>query len=364
MFLRTSPRRPRRFAQRSSKSAQRVRPSVQELEPRNQPAGLGLLGPLLHADSLTPAVAAMSATLSDLTSLARTHAAGVADHNSINASSPVSGTSGGIFLELSTSSERIDIPSMESFSVTIEVVAAPVIEVITVTTPVPSIRAEVTADALVVELPATPHPTPARTPSQTPVESPTSVETSDALARPAVDQPTQVGPTAVPTSAVPTSAVTTAAVGTAVRETGTTIAGVAGGGAIPFLIAPAPPVLSGGGSSGGGVAVVATPVVLPAGAAVSPTGISPTGTVTGGDATPANGQQPMVPGPNTGRADEPSAAAAKGDEAPAIGARLESFLAALAAAAYSFWHWRRRAAPPVATRDGWHLARRATRGTI
>jgi len=109
--------------------------------------------------------------------------------------------------------------------------------------------------------------------------------------------------------------------------------------------------LPGGGAIGSGLNAVPATVGPPAGAATLPAAIVPTGTVTGGDATPAAEQPPVVQ-PDAAGGDGPSAAAAKGDEAPAIGTRLEGFLAALAAAAYGLWHWRRHSVKDGAGIDG------------
>jgi hypothetical protein len=172
-------------------------------------------------------------------------------------------------------------------------------------------------------------------------------------------------PVTTPTLTVGVSSTGTTPIASPVPQTPIAVAGQSGnfGGAAAAgtnasVIVPGALTLPGGGAIGSGLNAVPATVGPPAGAVTLPAAIVPTGTVTGGDATPAAEQPPVVQ-PDPAGGDGPSAAAAKGDEAPAIGTRLEAFLAALAAAAYGLWHWRRHSvkmAPP----EGARLARRGT----
>ena len=130
-----------------------------------------------------------------------------------------------------------------------------------------------------------------------------------------------------------------------------TTAGITAFATNPFVFTAAPltlPVAGGTVNSPIAATVAAPATATPAGVFVMPAAAVPTGTVTGGDVTPAVEQPPFVVEPDTAGGGDAGAAAAKGDEAPAIGTRLEGLLAALAAAAYGVWHWRHRskAAPP------------------
>jgi hypothetical protein len=205
------------------------------------------------------------------------------------------------------------------------------------------------------------NPAPAASNIATSAQAPASVSAASSLTPQALATvtvvPNPVSGVTTPITAPPIP-VTTPTPAVVVASTGTPIAspvpqtpiavggqagnfgGAAAAGTNAFVIVPGALTLPGGGAIGSGLNAVPATVGPPAGAATLPAAIVPTGTVTGGDATPAAEQSPLVQ-PNPAGGDEPSAAAAKGDEAPAIGTRLEGFLAALAAAAYGLWHWRR-----------------------
>jgi hypothetical protein len=84
---------------------------------------------------------------------------------------------------------------------------------------------------------------------------------------------------------------------------------------------------------------------VPAGAVIIPPGAAGTGATSGGSADdaaagPAAPIPPPAANPDSGTADVDAATINK-TEAPAVSTRMQGFLAALAAAAYGFWHWRR-----------------------
>jgi hypothetical protein len=339
---------------RTPRSAQRIRPMVQELEPRNQPAGLGLSVALLHAEGLTHA-AALSVNVPDLISFAPIHAVSVVGHDSLSrTSTPISAASSAAFPEFFSALELFEARSIEVFGGSINVVAVPIAEVITVTTPEPAARVDATVQSSEVEVSAVKTRTPAP-------EAPSTSQTTPASTTPVESTGNSGSTKATPKAKSPAAISTTvpaATVGTAVRGTGAPIAGL---GTTPFVIVNAAPVLAGGGPTGGGALGAPALGALPFGAAVLPGAVGTTGTVTGGTPeaeTPAADQPPVI-APDTGGANESSAPAAVGDEAPVIATRLEGFLAVLAAAAYGVWHWRRRGVTTTA-RQAWYLARRGS----
>ena len=116
MSARTSSSRRRRPTLRN---AQRIRPLVQELEPRNQPAGLGLSVALLHAEGHAEA-AALSLNVSDMVSIAPFHAVSVAGHGSLNsASTPFSAAFNSGFSEFLSALEQFEARSIEVFNASI-----------------------------------------------------------------------------------------------------------------------------------------------------------------------------------------------------------------------------------------------------
>jgi hypothetical protein len=331
---------------------------VQELEPRNQPAGLGLSVALLHAEGHAEA-AALSLNVSDMVSIAPFHAVSVAGHGSLNsASTPFSAAFNSGFSEFLSALEQFEARSIEVFNASINVVTIPFAEVITISTPAPAARPDVPAQSSSDEMSAAKTSSPATDATGASQSASSSAISADSSSKSDRTKATPQGKS--PSSAH--SAVPTATVGTAVRGTGNSIAGV-GGGTTPFVIVNGSAVLAGSGPSGGGaLAAPAAANLLPSGAALQPGAITNTGTVTGGspEALPAVEQPPAVEA-DTGGANESSAAPAIGEEAPAIGTRLESLLAALAAAAYGVWHWRRRNVT-AATRAGLNFAARRPAG--
>jgi hypothetical protein len=351
-----------RGSARNSEKTLRIRPALLELEARNQPAahhGLAVANDL-QSDFMSPGLAKRFDTIERTTSDSGTPAqfqagaigrlsafveqlAVTAEQLSIstmNSFAPMLGIS----LETIPVISFVNFGSFPSFNIAIEsaINESTANLSVTMTDPASSTVSTVTAvryDTAAAQ-PTTPAAVASNLSAQAKSQPPTAADTGD---KSAPSSGTKSGGQTKNAPATPSATSTPAAATTPISV-------VAAATTTPLVLVFQPPVPTGGGPTGGvGTAAPAT-VAVPAGAAYSPPAVTPVGYTAGGsilDVVAEPVAQPAAAAPaaaGDGAPAAPPAAIVKtaSTEPQNLGARLDTWLIALAAAAYGAWHWRHR----------------------
>jgi hypothetical protein len=318
---------------RSVRNALRVRPTLLELEARNQPALLGVsVSVMLPAQVATPAVAAI----------------GIEEPGVVNTPATTGaiavGRAVGLAGAASAPGLTIAVGVASPSSAVVEVLSVRTIEIVFTTAPITATTQVTSADATggIVRMA---EPFAVHRPAVNPGTSETpSVTTPTVSVPPTVMTPPTTTQTAIattPTAVAGIAATPTAPAATTPAANATTVA------TTPFVMVPQTATLTTGQTTGGGGGALLNSATfvgpLPP-AAQPPAAATPLGTPAGvvqGDVKPTTEGPPIAGG------DTPAEAGAavvepKTEEAPAKSSRLPAIIAAAAAVLYGAWHWRRR----------------------